>query len=311
MFLAVFNSFNCSKRFLCSKKKDINTILDQVQSCIIGSYWNDLSESLFIWMWSHRFYCLGRDVKKLHHGKEDKKLKKKSMEEATSLGLWLLQRWWEYLPPIEGKIQIAEKTLFPYFPKDRWSWWSVVRLYGSGEIDSYKAILDRIYTQPFCWRWHCLNIRCGGYFLGGKLLHEAKFCARRNGVNMLAQLRVDLCNFGALAYLDPVFGLKRNLTGRWSGEAGADSRKRKKRWFLSFQNKLHSIQKYKTCDLTEWHTLVTELDPSESHFLDGFRPLWIWSWFRTDIRNMYFCKFINAVAFFLRFFGSGEEPKTN
>jgi len=45
----------------------------------------------------------------------------------------------------------------------------------------------------------------------------------------------------------------------------------KKTIILTVSDKLHSVQKYKTCDMTAVHTLVTELDPSDS-LLDAFRP---------------------------------------
>ncbi|MEP0711996.1 MAG: DeoR family transcriptional regulator, partial [Algoriphagus sp.] len=45
----------------------------------------------------------------------------------------------------------------------------------------------------------------------------------------------------------------------------------KKTVILTVSDKLHSVQKYKTCDMTAVHTLVTELEPSDP-LLDAFRP---------------------------------------
>jgi DeoR/GlpR family transcriptional regulator of sugar metabolism len=86
---------------------------------------------------------------------------------------------------------------------------------------------------------------------------------------MLAQLRVDMCILGT-GYLDPVYGLT-EFDWEVIQVKQAMIRAAKKTVILSVSDKLHSVQKYKTCDLTAVHTLVTELDPKDP-LLDSFRP---------------------------------------
>lgn len=88
-------------------------------------------------------------------------------------------------------------------------------------------------------------------------------------VNALNQLRVDLCILGT-GYLDAEAGLT-EFDWEVIQVKRAMIRAAKKTVILSVSDKLHSVQKYQTCDLTAVHTLVTELDPSDP-MLDAFRP---------------------------------------
>jgi len=121
-------------------------------------------------------------------------------------------------------------------------------------------------------------------FLGGKLTSWGQICGRRNGGQYAGSVASRSVHFGHWL-LDPVFGPDGIWLGGDSGEAGDDSRKRKKPVILSVSDKLHSIQKYKTCDLTEVHTLVTELDPSDPTF-GWVSALWFEVGLGQIIRNM-------------------------
>jgi DeoR/GlpR family transcriptional regulator of sugar metabolism len=105
-------------------------------------------------------------------------------------------------------------------------------------------------------------------FLGGKLLHEAKFAVGGTVVNSLSQIRVDLCFLGT-GYLDPNHGLT-EFDWEVVQVKKAMILAAKKTIILSVSDKLHSVQRYKTCELNSVDTLITELDPSDS-ILDEFR----------------------------------------
>jgi DeoR/GlpR family transcriptional regulator of sugar metabolism len=79
---------------------------------------------------------------------------------------------------------------------------------------------------------------------------------------------VDLCILGT-GYLDADHGLT-EFDWEVIQVKQAMMRAAKKTIILSVSDKLHTVQKYKTCDLTEVHTLVTELHPTDP-VLDRFR----------------------------------------
>ncbi len=106
------------------------------------------------------------------------------------------------------------------------------------------------------------------FFIGGKLSHHAKISIGGTPINALSQIRVDLCFLGT-GYLDPEHGLteidleiieiKRTMIAA-----------SKKTILLTISEKLNTAQRYKTCDLSSIHTLITELDP-KAEILDPFR----------------------------------------
>ncbi len=221
---------------------------------------NDLSESLNVSIDTVR-----RDVKELH---QDKKLKKVHGG-ATSFGFMTFSKDDGNIYLQSKKIQIAEKTV------DLLSEGQVILMSGgTTNMEVAKLIPKKLSLTVFTPSLHVAMALLEHkdvevIFLGGKLLHEAKFAVGGTVVNMLAQLRVDMCILGT-GYLDPVYGLT-EFDWEVIQVKQAMIRAAKKTVILSVSDKLHSVQKYKTCDLTEVHTLVTELDPKDP-LLDSFRP---------------------------------------
>ena len=105
-------------------------------------------------------------------------------------------------------------------------------------------------------------------FIGGKLLHDASFAVGGMVVNLLSQIKVDLCFLGT-GYLDPVSGLT-EFDWEVVQVKRAMIAASKKLVLLTVSNKLNSTQRYKTCDLSAVDVLVTELSPRASA-LDPFR----------------------------------------
>ncbi|GHB26666.1 DeoR/GlpR family DNA-binding transcription regulator [Mongoliitalea lutea] len=105
-------------------------------------------------------------------------------------------------------------------------------------------------------------------FLGGKLLHEAKFAVGGMVTNVLSQIKVDLCFLGT-GYLDPISGLT-EFDWEVVQVKRAMIAATKKLVLLTVSNKLFSVQRYKTCDLNAVDILITELEP-DSQKLHPFR----------------------------------------
>lgn len=105
-------------------------------------------------------------------------------------------------------------------------------------------------------------------FLGGKLLHEAKFAVGGMVTNVLSQIKVDLCFLGT-GYLDPISGLT-EFDWEVVQVKRAMIAATKKLVLLTVSNKLFSVQRYKTCDLNAVDILITELEP-DSPKLHPFR----------------------------------------
>ncbi|WP_194776566.1 DeoR/GlpR family DNA-binding transcription regulator [Pararhodonellum marinum] len=105
-------------------------------------------------------------------------------------------------------------------------------------------------------------------FLGGKLLHEAKFAIGGTVVNSLSQLKVDYCFLGT-GYVDPEYGLT-EFDWEVVQVKKAMIKAARKTVLLCVSDKFHTVQRYKTCDLNDIDTLITELDPGDE-LLNPFR----------------------------------------
>ncbi|MGM0945008.1 MAG: DeoR/GlpR family DNA-binding transcription regulator [Bacteroidota bacterium] len=206
-----------------------------------------------------------RDVKELA---KEKKLKKVHGG-ATSFGFMNFTKDDGNIYLQSKKIQIAEKTV------SLLSEGQVVLMSGGTTNMEVAKMIPRklpltVFTPSLHVAMQLLELpEVEVIFLGGKLLHEAKFAVGGTVVNALNQLRVDLCILGT-GYLDAEAGLT-EFDWEVIQVKRAMIRAAKKTIILSVSDKLHSVQKFQTCDLTAVHTLVTELDPSDP-MLDAFRP---------------------------------------
>lgn len=105
-------------------------------------------------------------------------------------------------------------------------------------------------------------------FVGGKLLNEAKFAVGGMVINLLSQIKVDICFLGT-GYLDSIQGLT-EFDWEVVQVKKAMIASSKKLVLLTVSNKLNSVQRYKTCDLNAVDVLITEL-PYTASKLDPFR----------------------------------------
>ncbi len=105
-------------------------------------------------------------------------------------------------------------------------------------------------------------------FLGGVISKEAQIAIGANAVHHLSEIKVDYSFIGT-GYVDAVYGL---TEFDWDivQLKKAVIKASKKAILLCISEKLNSQHRYKTCDLNEIHTLITELDP-EDIMLKPFR----------------------------------------
>ena len=233
-------------------------ILDQVQ-LHHRVLLTDLSEELKVSIDTVR-----RDVKELA---VEKKLKKVHGG-ATSFGFMNFTKDESNIYLQSKKIKIAEKTISLLSEGQ-----VILMSGGTTNMEVAKLIPKKLSLTVFTPSLHVAvelleHPDVEVIFLGGKLLHDSKFAVGGTVVNTLSQLKVDLCILGT-GYLDPDQGLT-EFDWEVIQVKQAMIRAAKKTVILSVSDKLHSVQKYKTCDLSAVHTLVTELDPSDE-LLDGFR----------------------------------------
>jgi DeoR family fructose operon transcriptional repressor len=219
----------------------------------------DLSDSLNVSIDTVR-----RDVKELA---KEKKLKKVHGG-ATSFGFMNFSKDDGNIYLLSKKIRIAEKTVSLLSEGQ-----VILMSGGTTNMEVAKMIPRRLPLTVFTPSLHVamqlLELpEVEVIFLGGKLLHEAKFAVGGTVVNSLNQLKVDLCILGT-GYLDAEHGLT-EFDWEVIQVKQAMIRAAKKTIILSVSDKLHTVQKYKTCDLTAVHTLVTELHPTDP-VLDAFR----------------------------------------
>lgn len=221
---------------------------------------NDLSESLNVSIDTVR-----RDVKELA---KDRKLKKVHGG-ATSFGFMDFRKDEGNVYLQAKKMAIAEKTVSLLSEGQ-----VILMSGGTTNMEVAKMIPKKlaltVFTPSLLVAMELLeHPEVEVIFLGGKLLHDAKFAVGGTVVNSLSQLRVDMCILGT-GYLDAEFGLT-EFDWEVIQVKQAMIRAAKKTVILSVSDKLHSVQKYKTCDMSAVDTLVTELEPDNS-MLDAFRP---------------------------------------
>lgn len=95
--------------------------------------------------------------------------------------------------------------------------------------------------------------------IGGKVSHDAQIALGAEALSTLASIKADLCFLGT-GYLDPVEGLS-EFDWEVVQLKRAMIRASKKIISLTLSAKLNSVQRYKICEITGIHTLVTELSP--------------------------------------------------
>lgn len=98
-------------------------------------------------------------------------------------------------------------------------------------------------------------------FIGGILSNDSQVTIGGKAIYELAQIKVDYSFIGS-GYIDATYGLSGS---DWESEQVKKSiiNASKKTILLTISEKLNTQQRYKTCDLSALHTLVTELDPDD------------------------------------------------
>lgn len=104
--------------------------------------------------------------------------------------------------------------------------------------------------------------------IGGRISKDAQVTLGTEAINTLNQINADVCFLG-MGHLDANFGLS-EFDREVVQLKQAMVRNSKKTVLLTLSAKLNSIQRYKICDTTAIHTLITELDPSDPS-LDQYR----------------------------------------
>ena len=105
-------------------------------------------------------------------------------------------------------------------------------------------------------------------FLGGRMNPEAQIALGGSTINALTSIRVDNLFLGT-GYLDAAFGLS-EFDQEIIELKKAMIRSARRVISLTISEKLDTTNRYKVCDLSAIHTLVTELDPTDSR-LDAYR----------------------------------------
>lgn len=105
-------------------------------------------------------------------------------------------------------------------------------------------------------------------FIGGQMSKDAQIAIGANAVHNLSKIKVDYSFIGT-GYVDAVYGLTEFDWDIVQVKKAVISAS-KKTILLSISEKLNSQHRYKTCDLHEINTMITELDP-EDKILRPFR----------------------------------------
>lgn len=105
-------------------------------------------------------------------------------------------------------------------------------------------------------------------FIGGELSKDAQVTIGGTALTMLSDIRTDICFLGT-GYLDPTHGLT-EFDWEIIQLKRAMIKATKKTVLLTISDKLNSSQRYKTCDLNQIDTLITELEPNADE-LNPFR----------------------------------------
>lgn len=98
--------------------------------------------------------------------------------------------------------------------------------------------------------------------IGGTLSHESQVALGGMAINILAQIKADLCFIGT-GHLDAVHGLSEfdwEIVQLKKAMIGAA----KKVVSLAISEKLNSVQRYRVCEIGEIDILITELEPGNS-----------------------------------------------
>ena len=106
--------------------------------------------------------------------------------------------------------------------------------------------------------------------IGGLMSKESQISVGADTINALNQIKVDYCFLGT-GYLSSEDGLT-EYDYQVVQVKKAMIRAAKKTIILSVSAKLNSTQRFKTCDVKDVDTLITELSPKDPK-LDGFRKL--------------------------------------
>ena len=98
-------------------------------------------------------------------------------------------------------------------------------------------------------------------FIGGKISKEAQICIGSYTINALSEIKADVCFLGT-GYLDIENGL---TEFDWDVVQlkKAMIRASKKTVLLTISDKLNSVQRFKTCNVSAINTLITELNPDD------------------------------------------------
>ena len=105
-------------------------------------------------------------------------------------------------------------------------------------------------------------------FIGGKLSKDSLISVGSNTIHQLSEIKVDYSFIGT-GYVDAQFGLTElDWDIVQTKKAVIDASK--KSVLLCISEKLHSQHRFKTCNLNDIHTMVTELDPNHD-ILNNFK----------------------------------------
>ena len=105
-------------------------------------------------------------------------------------------------------------------------------------------------------------------FIGGKLSKNSQLSTGGSAINILSELKVDICFLGT-GYLDPLNGIT-ELDWEIAQLKKAMIKTSKKLVSLTISEKLNTIHRYKICEINTLDFLVTELDPN-SPALDEYK----------------------------------------
>ena len=198
-----------------------------------------------------------RDIKILH----DKKKLKKVHGGAISLGFNNYNPIRPEIYSLEKKSQIAKKAIS--LLKD-----GQVILISGGTTNSELARLIPPKLKLTCFtlslpvavqmlaKPHVETI-----FIGGRLSKDSQIAVGGNAINMLTQLKADICFLGTNS-IDPEEGL---TEFDWDVVQIKKAMMKASRKVVSpcISEKLNSVQRYKICEIEEIDILITELDPSD------------------------------------------------
>ncbi len=219
----------------------------------------DIAESLDV-----SIDTIRRDVKELD---AEHKLKKVHGG-AISLGFTSERTRNTNVYALEEKVKIAEKA---------------VKLLKDGAvvfIDGGTTCLEmaRLVPEPLQFTCFTLSLQVAFelldkpnvdvIFIGGKISRDAQIAIGGHTIQQLSEIKVDYSFIGT-GYVDSLYGL---TEFDWDivQLKKAVLKAAKKTVLLCISEKLNSQHRYKTCDINEINTMITELEP-ENNLLNLFR----------------------------------------